>query len=645
VQFFNLTFILPVDREIFPSNKVYTMNLRLLVFVASVTVLSACSSARRATTSGSDAVQVSLDLANVSNDQVRVTVTPPAISSATATYQLAKIIPGTYAIADYGRYVVGFQAIDKSGNSLPVSRTDSNTWVISQADKLKHVTYLVNDTYDSEGGDAFAEGSSTIFSPAGTNILAGKNFVLNLCGFTGYFQGKKDAPYRITITHPENLYASSSLKDGNDSKTVDVFTVSRYAEVVDNPIMYAEPDIATTSINGMEVVLSVYSPRKKSITAKSLFPDLERMMRAQKAYLGDINNTPRYAVLNYITTSGPDDAKGIGALEHNTSTTAVFLESMRSKDLIHVISHEFFHTLTPLNVHSREIQDFDFNNPKMSQHLWMYEGFTEYFANHFQVHQGLMTEDQFLAKIAEKEKLSRQMYKDDQSFTEMSRNVLDPKMKAQYPNVYQKGALIAMCIDIMLREASGGKNGILHMMGELSKKYGPAKPFDDDSIIQEITQMTNPEVGAFLQEHVVKGSPIDYIKYLKRVGVDRASVKEPTIVAFMANNKPYVAVDTVNKKAIAVIQDNGNNFMNALGVQNGDEIIEMNESPIDASNPTNVLIAGYGMEEDEPVSMKVKRNGQIVELKGKAKLNYVDGSGFKFVDPSKEKLKNAWLKE
>jgi S1-C subfamily serine protease len=82
-----------------------------------------------------------------------------------------------------------------------------------------------------------------------------------------------------------------------------------------------------------------------------------------------------------------------------------------------------------------------------------------------------------------------------------------------------------------------------------------------------------------------------------------------------------------------------------MGVQNGDEIIEMNESPIDASNPTKVLIAGLGMEENEPVTMKVRRNGQVIELKGTAKLNYTEGSGFKFLDPSKEKLKNAWLKE
>jgi predicted metalloprotease with PDZ domain len=580
---------------------------------------------------------------NVQNDQVRVIVTPPSITGSTVTYQLPRIIPGTYAIADYGRYVVGFKATDKAGKELPVSRKDTNSWVISNAGSLDRISYLVNDTYDNEEGDAFSEGSTTIFSPAGTNILAGKNFVLNMCGFVGYFTGKNETPYNVIIVHPENLVASSSMDDTDPEKHTDVFSVRRYADLVDQPLMYAEPDIATVNIGGMDVLLSVYSPRKKSITAKAFMPDLEKMMRAQKNYLGSINNTKKYAVITYITTNAQDDAHGIGALEHNTSTTSVFMENMKTRDLVDVISHEFFHTLTPLNVHSKEIQNFDFNDPKMSQHLWMYEGVTEYFATHFQVAEGLKTEEEFYAKLAEKEKYSKQMSTDNLSFTQMSKNVLDPTMKEEYPNVYQKGALIAMCIDIMLRDASGGKSGLLQMMAELSKKYGPEKPFDDDKLIAEITAMTNPEVGAFLQEHVVKGTPIDYKKYLNRVGVDRAPVKEPTPVVFMTN-KPYVFVDTATKKAFASIKDNNNNFMNALGVKDGDELVEMNGSPIDASKPVNVLMAGYGIEENEPITMKVRRDGQIVELKGNAKLNYVDGSGFKFTDPSKAKLKEAWLK-
>ncbi len=621
------------------------MQFRFVLVFFSAIVLVSCSTSRKASNTATETLQVSMDLVDVRNDQVQVSVTPPRFSTPTATYQFARIIPGTYAIADYGRYIEDFTALDKSGKPLAVNRTDSNTWVISNAEQLSRITYRVNDTYDNEAGNAFGEGSHTIFSPAGTNILAGKNFVLNLCGFVGYFSGKKDIPYALRISHPENLQASSSLNDEDKAAGQDLFRMTRFAEVVDHPIMYSNPDMATTRIGDMDVQLSVYSPRNKSITANAFMPDMEKMMRAQKSYLGKINNTPKYSVLVYITSNAKDDAQGIGALEHNTSTSSVFMETMRSKDLIHVISHEFFHTLTPLNVHSREIQDFDFNNPKMSQHLWMYEGFTEYFANHFQVHQGLITEEQFLASMSKKEKTSKQAFRDDQSFTEMSKNVLDPKMKAQYPNVYEKGALMAMCLDIMLREASGGKTGILHMMGELSKKYGPEKPFDDNSLISEITAMTNAEVGSFLQEHVVKGTPIDYARYLRRVGVERAVVKEPTLVVFLVGNTPYVAVDTVNKKAIALIKDQHNNFMNALGVKDGDELLEINGSAIDASTPTNVLIAGFGIEENEDIRLKVRRNGQVVELKGKAKLNYVDGNGYKFTDQSKLALKDAWLKK
>jgi predicted metalloprotease with PDZ domain len=73
--------------------------------------------------------------------------------------------------------------------------------------------------------------------------------------------------------------------------------------------------------------------------------------------------------------------KGFGALEP-TATTVVLPELIKElvKSMMDVVSHEFFHIVTPLSIHSKEIQYFDYNT-KMSEHLWMYEGVTEYFAN------------------------------------------------------------------------------------------------------------------------------------------------------------------------------------------------------------------------------------------------------------------------
>ena len=611
-----------------------TLTIILSVFISSGSVLSDTSE---------NILKANIDLVNIQNDKVRVTITAPEMGSDVAEYNFARIIPGTYAIADYGRYIENFEAFDKGGKNLAVSRKDTNTWIIKNAKELGNVTYLVNDTYDSESGSAFSAQGTTIFSPAGTNILAGKNFMLNMCGFVGYFSGYKDVNYEITISHPPDLFGATALTDNDAGDNSDLFKVSRFAELVDSPVMYSVPDTSKFNVGDMEVLLSVYSPDNKNITAKGFTPDLERMIIAQKNFLGDINKTKKYAVLVYISSGSANDAGGFGALEHNNSTTSVFRLTMKNQELINVISHEFFHTVTPLNIHSKQIQDFDFNNPVMPEHLWMYEGFTEYFAQLFQVNQGLMSEDEFYKVMSGKEVNSKSFYSDSLSFIEMSENVLDTNYKAQYPNVYQKGALMAMCLDIIIREKSGGKRGILDLMGQLAEIYGPARPFDASELIPKVTELTYPEVGTFIQNHITEGNPVDYEKYLKLVGVERVTVQLPEVVAFVVEKKPYIFIDT-SKNTVTALKPDGNNFFTALGVKENDQLLEMNGLAFDPDNYMSVLLMGYQLEENSPVTMKVKRNGEIIELKGVVKLNYKDGPGYEFKDKSKEELKNAWLK-
>ena len=47
--------------------------------------------------------EYTVDLTEVVDDKVWVQLSPPPISSAEITFFLPKIIPGTYAIADYGQ--------------------------------------------------------------------------------------------------------------------------------------------------------------------------------------------------------------------------------------------------------------------------------------------------------------------------------------------------------------------------------------------------------------------------------------------------------------------------------------------------------------------------------------------------------------
>ena len=591
----------------------------------------------------SEEVKVTIDLVNVKEDKVQVTVIPPAFTTNEVIYQIPKTVPGTYSSDNYGKYVEGLKAFDKKGNELETIKTDDNTWKISNGKTLSKVTYLVNDTYDTETGRGF--GKEEVFSPAGTNILAGTNFMLNNHSFVGYFNGKTEIKYNLTINHPENLVGTTSLEDVNKSSTVDVFNVARYFDVTDNPIMYSKADFVTFMVDGMEILFSVYSPNGVH-TAKSLSADLEKMMRAQKAFLGKINNNKKYTILLYLSDMEKnDDAKGFGALEHHTSTTVVFPEAMPAgmlgKQLIDVVSHEFFHIVTPLSIHSKEIQYFDYNNPKMSKHLWMYEGVTEYFANLFQINQGLIDEDEFYQRMVGKIDNASKM-NDTMSFTEMSAKVLEKPYKDQYLNVYEKGALIGMCIDIIIREKSNGERGILDIMQKLSAEYGTNKPFDDEELFGKIVSITYPEVGAFLKTYVEGTTPINYDEFLAKVGVGKVKIQVPSN-PFLNGQTPYVSVNQ-SKEIFVLPNTDLNDFFKSLNIKGGDVLLAFNEKAYNVENIYDMVMESQNWKVDDAISVKIKRDGVEQTITGKVKLSTEEAESYQTSDASKSKLKESWLK-
>ncbi|WP_333600334.1 M61 family metallopeptidase [Flavobacterium sp.] len=588
-------------------------------------------------------VKVAIDLNQVKDDKVMVTITPPAFTSNDIVFHIPKTVPGTYSADNYGKLVDDFKAFDKSGKELAASKTDDNSWKISNAKTLAKVTYWVNDTFDVESNGGYGK---EIFSPAGSNILEGKNFVLNTHCFIGYFDNKKEIKYSVTIQHPASLLGATSMVDLDKSDTVDNFVTSRYFDLGDNPIMYSKPDFEKFSVDGMEILFSVYSPSGNH-SAKELLPYLEKTMRAQKAFLGAINTNKRYTVLLYLTDVKKKDAKGFGALEHHTSTTVVFPDVMQAdalgEQIKDVVSHEFFHTVTPLSIHSKEIQYFDYNNPKMSKHLWMYEGVTEYFANLFQVNQGLIDADEFYLRMVGKIKNASTM-NDTMPFTEMSANVLVPPYKDQYLNVYEKGALIGMCVDIIIREKSNGQRGILDLMKKLSKEYGPSKPFNDDELFAKITALTYPEVGEFLNTYVAGKTPIPYDVYFAKMGVGKGKIQVPLNPFLKDESTPFITVNPKTKEIVVIPSTDLNDFMKTLGLKGGDIILAINDKDYNLDNIYDLIMGSQEWKQDDAISVKIKRDGQEQTINGKVKLSYTEEEGYKVIDPSKEKLNAAWLK-
>ncbi|AWG21503.1 peptidase M61 [Flavobacterium faecale] len=615
---------------------------KVLITLSLAAFMMSCKSTMVSKSSPKE-VQVGINLVDIKDDKVMVTVTPPKITKEEIVFSLPKIVPGTYSIDNYGRYIDNLKAFDKKGNPLTVTKMDENSWSIKNATSLDKVTYLVNDTFDTEKGTEF--GSGDIFSPAGSNILANKNIVLNTHCFVGYFDTLMETPYKVQITHPAQLKGATSMIDTDASDTADTFTSSKYSELVENPIMYSKPNSTFFTIDDMDIEIAVYSPTGK-ITAESITPDMKTMMTAQKKFLGNINSTKKYTILLYLSDMEAKDAKGFGALEHPTATTVVFPELIPADELAKqmkdVVSHEFFHIVTPLTIHSKEIQYFDYNAPKMSKHLWMYEGSTEYFANLFQINQGLIPEQEFFTRIQEKIDRAKTL-NDTMPFTTMSANVLESPYKEQYLNVYEKGTLISMCLDIIIREKSEGKHGILDLMKKLSQEYGIQKPFNDDELFAKITELTYPEVGAFLEKYVAGPTPIPYQEYLSKVGVSEGEEQQAAPV-FIKGQTPYIVVMPNTKDIIVSPYMEPNDFFSSLKLKANDQIVSINNKNYSSDNIYELITESEKWKENDAITVKIKRDGKEQIINGTVKLPYETVATLKVSDTTKEALKNSWLK-
>jgi len=587
--------------------------------------------------------KLKLDLKNIENDQVDVKLYVPSTYLDTVIYNMPKIIPGTYSISDFGRFVEDFHAYDSSGVDLPVTKLDENRWQIADAKKLSYFSYKVNDSFDEPR-------AAGIFEPAGTNIEAGENVVLNTFGFAGYLEHAKKSPYEVEILRPTEFYGETSLPRVSSNDSLDIFSAKDYFQLHDCPMLYCAPDTAAMYVDDTRIVVSVYSPTGV-VKAAEVLDLVDELFPAASDYLGGDLPTDQYSILIYLT-KGFGGSGGFGALEHNTSTMCILPEApvaSLAQTITDVTAHEFFHIVTPLNIHSEQIADYDFMNPQMSKHLWLYEGCTEYAAQHVQVKYNLMSVDDFLDVIKQK-MMASSRFDSGIAFTEMSKKALD-EHEDQYLNVYQKGALIGMALDLKLLELSDGEYGIQDLMQDLSEEYGEDRPFEDDKLFLEIGKISRYlEVTPFLEKHVGGTEPLPYSELLGYAGIEYADTLTRNVVS---GGGVAIGFNPRTDRMVVVGTDQMDEFGEDLGYERGDEIINWNGVDITSDN-FRAELANFkkSVKKGDKVTILVARkneDGTYQEKKLKAKVKLVDRTFTNYLEvkdditEKQQRIRDAWL--
>ncbi|MCB0721099.1 MAG: peptidase M61 [Ignavibacteriae bacterium] len=591
-----------------------------------------------------------LDLNNIKNDQAFVEAITPTVSSESIVFYFPKVIPGTYRIADFGRFISDVKAFTKDGGELPVEKIETNGWRIDNAQSLYKITYTVDDTYDTDIKE------DPIFKMGGTDIEEGKVYLVNTHGFFGYLQDMKDKEYVVEIKHPEGFYGATGMIPASNDNNTDVFITESYNRLVDSPIMYTRPDTTVMEVGGANVLVSVYSPTG-SVQSKYMAENFRKVLEAQKEYLGGTLPVDKYAFILYFQDLSDYDendeanhelgAFAFGALEHSYSSVYYMPDAGQENiisNMLRISAHEFFHIVTPLSIHSEEIQYFDFNEPKMSEHLWMYEGVIEYFAHHVQVKYGIKSQEEFFNSMSEKIGSMLTQYDDNLPFTVMSKGSLD-QYKDQYLNVYEKGAIIGMLLDIKLLQLSDGKYNLADMMKDLSKRYGKDRPFKDEELFGTIVELTYPEIGDFLNTYVAGSSPLPLKEVMAEVGIDykeKGTRKDFTLGHVQFGFNPQT------KRLVVADISNMDEFGKAMGYKQGDEVYSINGDVIPEQGIQQFFEDLFTtFKEGDKTEMVVMRDGKKVTLSATMiKTERPANNQLTPVEnptPQQLKLRNAWL--
>ncbi|MDX5404005.1 MAG: PDZ domain-containing protein [Bacteroidota bacterium] len=520
--------------------------------------------------------QILIDLNSRENDQVNVQVVPPVMHSDTVIYNMPAMVPGTYKVYHFGRFITDLKAFDMDGKELTVNQLNTDQWAIIPGNRLYRIAYKVDDSYDGENND--------IFSPAGTSIDEDV-YLLNLFGFVGYFEGKKSQPFRLKVSKPKDFYGVTSLTSVSRNSDFEEFSAPDYFTLHDCPILYSVPDTASLDVAGAKVVVGVYSPTG-ALTADETMEQVKPLFTAAAKYLDGSLPTDRYTVLIYGMPAN-SMTLGFGALEHHTSTVVNVPDikgPFMGKMVRDITAHEFFHIVTPLNIHSEYINDFDFMDPKMSKHLWLYEGGTEYNSIIMQVQDGVKTGDEFIEEIAEKAE-SAADFNEDIPMTVASEFALT-YFEDQYLNVYQKGALVGLCLDLELRRLSDNSMGIEDLLMKMMDTYGKDTFFLDEDLFDILTDLSYPEIREFFARYVEGAEPLPMEELLSLAGIEyQRKMPYSTITA----GKFKLRYNTTTERLMVTELDPENPFSRELGIQVGDELIEWDGKEVSPSTFADIV--------------------------------------------------------
>jgi len=388
--------------------------------------------------------------------EVRLTIARPA---ARQTLSLPVWIPGSYLVREFSGQLLRIEA-QQAGKPVAVAQTGKNSWELcADPKRALHVCYEVH-AHDPSVRAAWLDQERGFFN--GTSVC--------LCA-----HGQQDAAHELTVLPPPGAadwsLATALLPVRIGRNGFGSYRSANYDELVDSPVEVGAFWSGQFQARGVPHRL-VVAGAPPSFDGQRLLADVRRICEAAIGFWhGARGKAPHGRYLFLLNALH----EGYGGLEHCHGAA---LQCAR-KDLprlgeagppgegytglLGLISHEYFHLWNVKRLRPAELARYDYQRENHTHLLWFFEGFTSYYDDLLLLRAGLIDTAAYLKLLAShinqvRQTPGRRVQSVAQASFEAWTKYYRPD--ANTPNAtvsyYTKGALVALCLDLTLRQQGRG---------------------------------------------------------------------------------------------------------------------------------------------------------------------------------------------
>ncbi|MFV2029315.1 M61 family metallopeptidase [Neisseria sp. S1] len=385
--------------------------------------------------------------------QIRLTVTH--CDNTPLQLKLPNWVPGSYLIRDFSRHIIQIEAFCDS-KPAKITQITKNHWETEARSGKWQICYTVY-AYD--------------LSVRGAYLTSERAFFDGACLFL-YSPNYEHLPHQIELCGlPQNWQTATTLP----AKDSHVFQAGSYAELIDHPFEIGELEFLDFEAAGINHRIAL-SGHYADFDRTRLLNDIQKICTAQLNMFGKPVPFNEYLFLLHLGNNI------YGGLEH-ISSTALLADrkslpqantALPNDDYIQLLglfSHEYFHAWNVKSIKPAAFLPYQLDSESYTEQLWAFEGITSYYDDLFLVRSGVISPEAYLKLLAKnitrvqqgKGRLKQTLA--ESSFTAWNKYY---KQDENSPNAivsyYQKGALAALCLDLLIRKESNNRYSLDNVM-------------------------------------------------------------------------------------------------------------------------------------------------------------------------------------